>query len=151
MADGSQCTDVLGLSSGESRLMCGPKSSAGLLSSPELQLPVEGNGTPSHCLLSLSCLALPIPSILLSSPIELSAPQPLAEALLLEVLLLPNLLQVIFCVKLKKRKKKTKQNTSNYGKRRDFNKHPMEKIPGCFTILETLRGCSDDSQCTHSF
>lgn len=112
MADGSQCTDVLGLSSGESRLMCGPKSSAGLLSSPELQLPVEGNETPSHCLLSLSCLALPIPSILLSSPIELSAPQPLAEALLLEVLLLPNLLQVIFCVKLKKRNK-TKQNKDN--------------------------------------
>lgn len=27
----------------------------------------------------------------------------------------------------------------------------MEKIPGHFTILETLRGCSDDSQCTHSF
>lgn len=48
-----------------------------LLSRHELWLPAEGTSTPSYCLFSLSCLAFPTPSILLSFPIESSAPQPL--------------------------------------------------------------------------
>lgn len=83
VADGSQCTSVLGCSSsGGTRVRCGPHTWAQVPWQTRALVAPEGTGKPPSSLCSLARLAFPPPSVLLAFPIEASTLQPLPQALL---------------------------------------------------------------------